>query len=60
MRHSPLLEWHELDRPSGPHGTWLMPSNHLVHCRPLLLPPSIFLSIRVFSNKLVLGIRWLE
>ena len=35
-----------------------MPSNHLILCRPLLLPPSMFLSIRVFSNDSVLRIRW--
>ena len=35
-----------------------MPSNHLILCRPLLLPPSIFPSIRIFSNKSVLHIRW--
>ena len=35
-----------------------MPSNHLTLCCPLLLPPSIFPSIRVFSNELVLHIRW--
>ena len=35
-----------------------MPSNHLILCRPLLLLPSIFLSIRVFSNESVLCIRW--
>ena len=35
----------------------VMPSNHLVLCHPLLLPPSIFPSIKVFSNKLVLLIR---
>ena len=34
-----------------------MPSNHLIHCRPLLLPPSIFPSIRIFSNESVLHIR---
>ena len=34
------------------------PSNHLILCRPLLLPPSIFPSIRVFSNESVLHIRW--
>ena len=34
-----------------------MPSNHLILCRPLLLLPSIFLSIRVFSNESVLPIR---
>ena len=36
----------------------VMPSNHLILCRPLLLLPSIFPSIRVFSNKSVLLIRW--
>ena len=36
----------------------LMPSNHLVLCHPLLLLPSIFPSIRVFSNELALRIRW--
>ena len=35
-----------------------MPSNHLILCRPLLLSPSIFSSIRVFSNESVLHIRW--
>ena len=35
-----------------------MPSNHLILCRPLLLLPSIFPGIRVFSNELVLHIRW--
>ena len=37
-----------------------MPSNHLILCRPLLLLPSIFPSIRVFSNESVLCIRWLK
>ena len=36
----------------------VMPSNHLILCHPLLLPPSNFPSIRVFSNELVLSIRW--
>ena len=36
----------------------LMPSNHLILCHPLILPPSIFPSIRVFSNESVLQIRW--
>ena len=36
----------------------VMPSNHLILCRPLLLPPSIFPSIRVFSNESALCIRW--
>ena len=35
-----------------------MPSNHLILCHPLLLPPSIFPSIRVYSNESVLRIRW--
>ena len=35
-----------------------MPSNHLILCQPLLLLPSIFPSIRVFSNELALRIRW--
>ena len=38
--------------------SWWMPSNHLVLCRPLLLLPSIFPSIRVFSNEPTLCIRW--
>ena len=36
----------------------VIPSNHLILCRPLLLLPSIFASIRVFSNESVLCIRW--
>ena len=36
----------------------VMPSNHLIFCHPLLLLPSIFPSIRVFSNELALWIRW--
>ena len=35
-----------------------MPSSHLILCRPLLLPPSILPSIRVFSNESALRIRW--
>ena len=38
--------------------TLVMPSNHLILCCPLLLPPSIFPSITVFSNESVLHIRW--
>ena len=38
----------------------VMPSNHLILCRPLLLLPSIFLSIRVFSNQSAPRIRWLK
>ena len=36
----------------------VMPPNHLILCHPLLLPPSIFPSIRVFSNESVLCIKW--
>ena len=36
----------------------VMPSNHLILCHALLLPPSIFPSVRVFFNELVLQIRW--
>ena len=36
----------------------VMPSNHLILCHPLLLPPSVFPSIRVFSKESVLHIRW--
>ena len=36
----------------------VMPSNHLILCRLFLLPPSIFPSIRVFSNESVLHFRW--
>ena len=36
----------------------VMPSNHLILCGPLLLPPSIFPSIRIFSNQSVYHIRW--
>ena len=38
----------------------VMPSNHLILCRPLLLPPSIFPSIRVFPSESLLHIRWPE
>ena len=37
-----------------------MPSNHLILCHPLLLPPSFFLSIRVFSSESLLRIKWPE
>ena len=37
---------------------WVMPSNHLILCHPLLLPLSIFPNIRGFSNESVLRIRW--
>ena len=36
----------------------VMPSDHLILCHPLLLPPSVFPNIRVFSSESVLHIRW--
>ena len=36
----------------------VMPSNYLILCHPLLLPPSIFPSLRIFSNEIALCIRW--
>ena len=38
--------------------SWWCPSNHLILCHPLLLLPSIFPSLRIFSKELVLRIRW--
>ena len=38
----------------------VMPSNHLILCHPLLLPPSVFPSITVFSNESTLNISWLK
>ena len=50
---------HQLLELAQTHVHWLvMPSNHLILCHPLLLLPSIFPSIRVFSNESVLCIRW--
>jgi len=43
---------------SCPLSWMVMPSNHLILCRPLLLLPSVFPSIRVFSNESALHIRW--
>ena len=51
--HRQLLEFTQT------HMLWVgEPSNHLILCRPLLLPPSIFPSVRIFSNVSVLQIRW--
>ena len=44
--------------PSPTPGESVMPSNHLILCRPLLLRPSVFPSIRVFSNESAFCIRW--
>ena len=51
---SPTARAFSNSHPSSP----VMPSNHLILCRPLLLLPSIFPSIRVFSSESVLCIRW--
>ena len=51
--HHQLLEFTQLMSTES-----VMPSNHLILCHPLLFPPSIFPSIRVFSNESVLRIRW--
>ena len=51
--------FHHLLELAQAHVHWLMmPSNHLILCHLLLLPPSIFPSIRVFSSESVLCIRW--
>ena len=66
---SDSLQLHELhhDRPPCPSSTprpklmsieSVMPSNHLILCRPLLLLPSFFPSIRIFSNESALRIGW--
>ena len=50
---------HQLPEITQTHVHWvMMPSNHLILCCPLLLPPSIFASVRVFSNESALCIRW--
>ena len=51
--HHQLLEF-----PQTHSNESVMPSNHLILCHPLLLLPSIFSSIRVFSNESALCIRW--
>ena len=53
---SPVL--HYLLEFAQTHVYWVMLSNHLILCHPLLLVPSIFPSIRVFSNESALLIRW--
>ena len=49
--------YHQLLELAQTHIHWVMPSNHLILCQPLLLLPSILPSIRVFSNESVLPIR---
>ena len=51
---------HQFRELAQTHVTSVMPSNHLILCRPLLLRPSIFPSIRIFSNESALHIRWPE
>ena len=48
---------HQLPEFTQTHVHWVMPSKHFILCCPLLLPPSLFLSIRVFSNESLLHIR---
>ena len=49
---------HQLPEFIQTHVHWVVPSNHFILCCPLLLLPSIFLSIRVFSSESLLHIRW--
>ena len=59
LEHARLPVHHKLPELSQTHvHWWVMPSNHLILCHPLLLPPSIFPSIRVFTNESALPIRW--
>ena len=61
MKHSTpgLPVHHQLPESTQPMSIEsMMPSNHLIFCRPLLLLPSIFPSIRVFSNESALLIMW--
>ena len=56
--HASLSITNSLSSPKLMSTELVMPSIHLILCRPLLLPPSIFPSIRVFSNESALHIRW--
>ena len=59
LQHARLPVLQNLLERAQTHSTEsVMPSNYLVLCRPLLLLPSIFPSIRVFSNELAFHIRW--
>ena len=60
MNHSApgLSVHHQLPELAQTHVQSVMPSNHLILCHPLLLPPSIFPSIRVFSSESAVPIRW--
>ena len=57
-RHASLSITNSQSPPKPMSIVSMMPSNHLILCRPLLLLPSIFPSIRVFSNESPLCIRW--
>ena len=56
--HPAYLTSMQSTSPKSMSSELVMPSNHLILCRPLLLLPSIFPSIRVFSNESALCIRW--
>ena len=59
MTEDEMVGWHHrLPELAQTHIHQEMPSNHLILCCPLLLPPSVFPSIRVFSNESVIHIRW--
>ena len=60
MTEDEMVGWHHQSMDMSLRKLWemVMPSNHLILCLPLLLPPSIFPSIRVFSNESVLLMRW--
>ena len=60
LQHSGLSVHHQLPELVQTHVESVMPSNRLFLCHPLLLLPSIFLSIREFSSESVLHIRWLK
>ena len=56
-----FLVLHHLPELAQTHVRWItMPSNHLILCRSLLLLPSVFPNIRVFSNESALHVRWLK
>ena len=57
-RHTSLSNTNSRSPPKLMFIESVMPSDHLILCRPLLLLPSVFLSIRVFSNESALHIRW--
>ena len=60
MTEDEMVGWHHrlMDMSLSELRELVMPSNHLILCCPLLFPPSIFPSTRIFSNESVLCIRW--